>query len=293
MDAQREADTLCAQLQSLAREMENLRNQLHEAQNDEARAAGEATTAREELQNAQATVTQLHCRCQSAEERCEQLEAEWERAKLNQYWKLEVERRKWEKREERLAKQLEAAHQSTRASVDACREDSSLIRATILETTSPPLTHEPRRESSGTGLTDAGSPRPAAVSLFPATVQPTHMEDVSSPLPTASPLWSAALLAHQFPPMQQFTGEDAAESGETCQDWIEQLEMIASIRHWDERTKLVNLTIRLTGQAYAFYKSYPEQQRKSYSSLKDELTKPFTPVRLCVVQSGLFHDRKQ
>ena len=105
----------------------------------------------------------------------------------------------------------------------------------------------------------------------------THKpEDVSSPHPTSGPLWSAALLAQQLPPMQHFTGEDAAESGETFQDWIEQLEMIASIGHWDERTKLMNLTTLLRGQAYAFYESCPEQQRKSYSALKDELPKRFT-----------------
>ena len=80
------------------------------------------------------------------------------------------------------------------------------------------------------------------MSLIPATLQPPCMEDASSPLPTSGPLWSAALLAHQLPPMQQLTGEDAAESGETLQNWIKQLEMIAFIGHWDERTELVNLT---------------------------------------------------
>ena len=88
--------------------------------------------------------------------------------------------------------------------------------------------------------------------------------------------------------MQQFTGEDAAESGGTFEDWKDQLKMIASTSHWDEPTKLVNLTTSLTGQAYAFYNSCPEQQHKSYSALKKELTKRFTPVRLRAMQSVYF-----
>ena len=69
--------------------------------------------------------------------------------------------------------------------------------------------------------------------------------------------------------------------------------MVASISNWDERTKLVNLTTRLRGQAYAFYKSCSVQQRGNYTTLVAELTKRFTPVRLKAVQSGLFHERKQ
>ena len=85
MDAQREADTFRVQSQSLVREMETLRHQLHKAQDNWARAAEEARTEKEELQNAQETVMQLRCCCQSAEKRYEQLEAERERAELNQY----------------------------------------------------------------------------------------------------------------------------------------------------------------------------------------------------------------
>jgi len=80
--------------------------------------------------------------------------------------------------------------------------------------------------------------------------------------------------------------------GESFKDWIDQLEMVASISNWDERTKLVNLT-RLRGQACAFYKSCSVQQRRNYTTLVAELTKRFTPVRLKAVQSGLFHERKQ
>ena len=55
-------------------------------------------------------IAQLKERCQKAEERCKQLETERERAELNNYWKLEVERSKWEEREEWFVKQLDEAH---------------------------------------------------------------------------------------------------------------------------------------------------------------------------------------
>ncbi len=61
----------------------------------------------------------------------------------------------------------------------------------------------------------------------------------------------------------------------------------------DDRTKLVNLTTRLRGQVYAFFKSCTIQQRGDYTTLVAQLTKRFTPVRLKAVQSSLFHDRKQ
>ena len=117
-------------------------------------------------------------------------------------------------------------------------------------------------------------------------------EPLSSTFPSAPATWSAALLAHQLPPLRSFTGEDI-DNGETFQDWIEQFEMVASIGGWDERAKLVNLTTRLRGQAYTFYKSCPDQERRKYTTLVAQLKQRFTPVRLRAVQSSLFHDRKQ
>ena len=69
--------------------------------------------------------------------------------------------------------------------------------------------------------------------------------------------------------------------------------MVASVCHWDEKTKLVNLTTRLRGQAYAFYRSCATRQRGEYNTLVAELTQRFTPVRLQAVQSNLFHERRQ
>ena len=91
--------------------------------------------------------------------------------------------------------------------------------------------------------TDAHPPIPLSISTA----------EIHSPLHSA---WSAAILANQLPPIRPFDG-DTMESGETFTDWIEQLEMVASISNWDERTRLVNLTTHLRGQAYSFYKSCP------------------------------------
>lgn len=55
----------------------------------------------------------------------------------------------------------------------------------------------------------------------------------------------------------------------------------------------MNLTTRLKGQAYTFYLSCTPFQVVSYDLLVAELTKRFTPVRLQLVQSTLFYERKQ
>ena len=59
------------------------------------------------------------------------------------------------------------------------------------------------------------------------------------------------MLAHQLPPIQQFTGEEMTEGREMFEHWIELLGMIAFICGWDKRTKLVCLAIPLRGQVYA------------------------------------------
>ena len=48
-------------------------------------------------------------------------------------------------------------------------------------------------------------------------------------------------------------GESDSEVSEQFTDWIEQFELVASAYYWDDHTKLVNLTTRLRGQAFAFY----------------------------------------
>ena len=96
-----------------------------------------------------------------------------------------------------------------------------------------------------------------------------------------------------IPLLGKFSGENESEAGELFMDWIEHFELVASVCHWDDRAKLVNLTTRLRGQVFAFYRSCSTQQRNNYTILVSELKKRFTPVWLQAVQSSLFHDRKQ
>ena len=104
---------------------------------------------------------------------------------------------------------------------------------------------------------------------------------------------STALLAQQLPPLSKYSGGVAEGDAETCKEWLEQFEMVATVCKWDESAKLINLVTRLRGQAYAFYKSCPSHERSSYQGLAAALLKRFTPVRIQAVQTSLFHDRKQ
>ena len=58
-------------------------------------------------------------------------------------------------------------------------------------------------------------------------------------------------------------------------------------------TTLVNLTTHSRGQTYQFYRMCIPEQRSDYSSLKAQLMRRFTPVRIWAVHSNLFHQRKQ
>lgn len=123
-----------------------------------------------------------------------------------------------------------------------------------------------------------------------ASLQAAGLEQTSAAYQSAL---STALLAQQLPPIGNFSGEMSLADGETFEAWREQFEMVASVSRWGPQAKLVNLTTRLKGQAYTFYRSCTPLQRASYDLLVDELTKRFTLVRLQSVQSTLFHERKQ
>ena len=81
--------------------------------------------------------------------------------------------------------------------------------------------------------------------------------------------------------------------GEEIDDWLDRFQMVAEVCQWSPQAKLVNLATRLSGQAYAFYRSCTPRQRTSFDSLTAALRKRFTPVRLQVVESSVFHERKQ
>ena len=94
-------------------------------------------------------------------------------------------------------------------------------------------------------------------------------------------------------PIGKFSREYESKAGELFTDWIELFEIVASVCHWNDHNKLVNLTTRLKGQAFVFYWSCSIQQCNDYSTLVGELKKHFVPVRLQAVQSSLFYDQKQ
>ena len=81
--------------------------------------------------------------------------------------------------------------------------------------------------------------------------------------------------------------------GETFDDWIEQMELVAGVCHWSKQTKLVNLVTRLRSSAYGFYRSCTPHQRSNYQQLIAALSKRFTPVRIQSVQTSWFHEWKQ
>ena len=100
-------------------------------------------------------------------------------------------------------------------------------------------------------------------------------------------------MAQQLPPLNKFSGDEDANGGETIEEWLEQFELVAAVAHWDQSAKLANLVTRLKGSAFAFFRSCPVEQRRSYHTISTELRKRFTPVRIGAVQTSLFHDRKQ
>ena len=316
------AENYRGEVEKLTVEVNDLRALLHEARENEAKATEEAQVKEKEQQ---AMVRNLEERCQRveqecgqltrelaelqtvrsreaeesrercliAEEKCGRLEHELTRAEFDHYRRLEAERRKWEGREERLLNELQEVRRLASELWDSSRDHIHKSgRTSTAGALAAPEVGEVNRVSDPVSLASAGSSLRQHPSS-PAVTQPGPDDAGSSSLTPFNSGLSWTALAQQLPPIQQFTGEEGTESGETFEDWIEMLEMIASICGWDERTKLVNLTTRLRGQAYAFYKSCPEEKRRNYSALVAELTVRFTPVRIRAVQSSLFHNRKQ
>ena len=104
---------------------------------------------------------------------------------------------------------------------------------------------------------------------------------------------SMALLAQQLPSLPNFSGDQSDGDGETINDWLERLELVAGACGWDDQAKLVNVATRLRGSASRFYRSCTPQQRSSYQGITSALQQRFTPVHIQSVQSSRFHERKQ
>ena len=95
------------------------------------------------------------------------------------------------------------------------------------------------------------------------------------PLPSVSLFTGPTSLLAQLPQIPRFSGEDLSD-GETFLDWFEQFESVATLGKWNDHCKLVNLTTRLRGAAYSFYRSYTPEQRSNYVLLVTKLKKWFT-----------------
>ncbi len=232
-------------------------------------------------------------------------------AELELYRTLEAERKKWEAREDRLVRQLEEANfdrtedvllsgRGSRSNSDDAtpsraalsQEDDAEVSGTR-ESQPPRVSWSPsvtRRVGGDSAAQLHGEARATAGGLPPRTraIEEEGLDEAGG-FPTAPAVpptafglpptaWSAALLAQQLPPLTKFSGEATEAEGETFRDWKEQFEMVASVCQWDDKAKLANLTTRLRGQAYAFFRSCTVQQKASYQTLVAELTKRFTPI---------------
>ena len=115
-------------------------------------------------------------------------------AELKQYQALEKERSKWEDKENQLWEQLRKVRggvpEEPRAEHAASRSVGSL---------EAPLAERTRRET------------------------PLDVEGSSQ---TVSAL-ATTLMSQQLPPLSKFSGDNAAEDGETFEEWVEQFEMVA------------------------------------------------------------------
>ena len=102
--------------------------------------------------------------------------------------------------------------------------------------------------------------RVEALPFHPTVDSPTdlgHQKDKKGEAPTTTHLdtLSAVLLAQQLPPLPNFTGDCVDGEGESIDDWLERLELVAATCHWEEQAKLVNVAARLRGSASRFYRS--------------------------------------
>lgn len=103
---------------------------------------------------------------------------------------------------------------------------------------------------------------------------------------------SVALLGQQLPPLSKYSGNES-QTEEIFQEWLAQFELVAGVYKWTPQAKLIHLTTRLRGEAFAFYLSCSKQQKSDYDLLVKELTRRFMPICMQSVKTSLFHDRKQ
>ena len=277
---EQELEEIIAKLQEVEAELENVRQQqqaqseLHE---------GEMKQLVKQIEQLQLTT-----------------ERDRENNELIRYRAIEAERQKWEAREARLTAQLDEAMQRIAAVRDQSETRKNTIPLSIAEESdentvsvssiaSPTVSHahtdvvsEEVTDKSGIKGSDSApceSVKPAVTTVPPVT---DSYVVSTSPVP----------MLNQLPPITRYSGEEQPD-GETFQDWFEQFESVAQLGGWNSHAKLVNLSTRLRGSAYSFYRSCTTEQRNDYNLLVEQLTKRFTPVQIQPIQSQLFHDRQQ
>ena len=244
-------------------------------------------------------------------------------AELERYRAVATETRKDEEWEERLVRRIEEFEHSYRARdvggfgglptgqqqgtaatldmrhtqmyVQVCKteEVSSDQHTGVTETGGEP-------SESTAGARSSVSYNLRATDFIPLSTPPrivnTHGE-AAVPVPTlaAAPLdaLSMTMLAQHLPSLPNFAGDDTDGDGETIEEWLERLELVANACCWNDQTKLVNVATRLRGSASRFYRICSPQQPSTYVALTAALKQRFTPVCLQAVQSSQFHERNQ
>ena len=170
-------------------------------------------------------------------------------SELKVYRAVEVERKRWEAREEQILRL------KTFASGSGDAIATPVLRANAEEFT-------PRRTCSS----------------------PERRQETES---------SLVITPAQLPPVPKFSGDSLKDDVENFTEWLEQFNLVAEVCQWNNRARLVNLVTRLKGSAYAFYRTCSPDQRSDYEKLTLELEKRFMPVRIPVVDTSMFHERKQ
>lgn len=181
---------------------------------------------------------------------------------------------------------------STAASVVSSVSSAAMSLSVLAPSFTPPLVSGFRSVPTCMSPADLGSVGPTTVPAGSGMVSATRQSPHVSPVVTTPVMFvTAAPMMNQMPPIQRFSGEDTAD--DDFLEWHEQFEAVAQLAGWTEHGKQVNLTTRLKGAAYLFFRSCTPQQRADYTLLVAELKRRFTPVQLTAIQTQLFHDRKQ
>ena len=256
----------------------------------------------------QAELMEVTERGDRLEERCYALEHQitkiLEEAELERLRAVEALRQKYDEREDRLLLQLQDLQRQflqLQSRLDAGGKGDNVAPPVSCEGAAVKETANPHDGEQDAHVTTSEVSKTFVVCTPSTAVQTSGVsKDLPTTVPTkpavqskeASVDLSAALLAQQLPPLPKFSGGDSSQD-ESFLEWIAQFELVAEVCKWSEQAKLIHLTTRLCGEAFAFYRSCSKQQKASYDSLVVELKRRFTPVCIQSVQTSLFHDRKQ